>query len=170
MKYFDLSLSILAFILQFAVIVMGWKLLQVAKFLDTWKYGWIHFIAASFMALLLRIIWSGEAYFQLPFPIFYQSILGLLVSVCFLWFVFYMSKSFKELHDDQISSKIAASELIEEAKIKADALRVDAEQKADEVKKLAEKVARNLVMNALELKLDKLNDRVVTLEIKIKDK
>lgn len=170
MNYFDLIISILTFLLQFVVIVLGWRLINVAKFLDTWKFGWIHFTFASISALLLRVVWAGEAFSQKVAPVYIQSILGLIVSLCFLWFVYFMSRSFKEISENSVSSRVAAAELMEEARVKADTLKLEAEKKAEEVKLLAEKVARNLIMNALELKLDKLNDRVVTLEIKIKDK
>jgi hypothetical protein len=70
-----------------------------------------------------------------------------------------MKKSFQEMRGKDQGARIAAAELVEQAELKA-----------EEVKLLAEKVAKNLIMQALELRLDKLDERIVILEIKIKDK
>jgi len=122
MNTLDFSISVIAVFVQFYVVWIGWKLLKIAKFLDSWKIGWYHFVIASSVIALIRIIWSYEAYFQTSGPLYVQSVLGLVISVCLVWFVYYMRISFTNLHDEnsKISRKDAAEELLIEEKAQKD--------------------------------------------------
>jgi hypothetical protein len=131
MNIVDFVLSILAVFTQLYVVYVGWKLLRVAKFLDTWRMGWYHFVGASILITILRIIWSYEAYTSTPAYPYVESVFALLVSACLLWFVYYMRMVFQNTIKETVAS-FEAEHLVDVAREVAKKLIETAENVAEE--------------------------------------
>jgi len=134
MNIIDFILSIFAVLTQFYVVYVGWKLLRVAKFLDMWRIGWYHFVGASVLITVLRIIWSYEAYTSTPTYPYIESVFALIVSVCLLWFVYYMKQVFQNTIKETIES-FDAEHLVDVAREVAQKLITTAELVAEEKRK-----------------------------------
>jgi hypothetical protein len=83
----ELILTVISIALQLLVVLYGWKMLRVALYLNTWKIGWGHFVVASFLILLRRLLWGFEYYvtgFEIPSTL--EAMLTIFVSACMLWF------------------------------------------------------------------------------------
>lgn len=131
MNIVDFVISVIAVFVQLYVVYVGLKLLRVAKFLDTWRMGWLHFVVASIFITILRIIWSYEAYSTGPIYPYIESIFALLVSVCLLWFVYYMKEVFQHTIQETVAS-FEAENLVDKAKDVAAKLITHAEAVASE--------------------------------------
>ena len=147
----EFFISIVSVIFQIIVTVYGFKLYKSAEYLNTWKLGWSHFIGASIVILLLRVVWSYEFYFITTAPQYVESLLALIVSACLFWFIFYMKISFKySLINKEFESKqliILTNEAEEIKKLAIETsknLKVVAELEAGEIKKLAIDAAKKL--------------------------
>jgi len=151
MLSFEFFISIISLIFQFVVTIYGFKLYKSASYLNTWKLGWSHFIGASIMILLLRVIWSWEFYFNIKAPQYLESILALIVSACLFWFISYMKISFKYslINKDEESKRLIiltseAEEIKRLALNTAKNLKELAIIEAEDIKKLAVDIAKKL--------------------------
>jgi hypothetical protein len=98
----EIMFTIISIALQVAVIWYGWKMLRVAHFLNTWKMGWIHFVIASIIIALRRVLWGMEYFTEAAVPGVVESLLTIFVSMCMLWFVSAMRTVFAEAYQKKI--------------------------------------------------------------------
>lgn len=95
MSFVDFTISVLAIFTQLYVIWIGLKVLKVAKFLNTWRIGWYHFVMVSVFIILGHLLLLYEIYNCDTTHSNIRSIFTLFVTVGLLWFVYYMREVFK---------------------------------------------------------------------------